>query len=122
MFTYYTFFWYVIQLGGGVRNRVFVPNPVDKMKTRVGEKLYRLGIVKIPCNNQGYFNNNDYIIVQLSILILTMIQTISTYSASIFFFLHLLLRTYFLRLCKFHHSFFFVVSDLMYSHIFRLLN
>ena len=57
-----------------VRNRYFFPNPIDKMKIHVREKLYQIGLVTIPCNNQDYFKNNEYIIVQLSILVLAMTQ------------------------------------------------
>ena len=37
-----------------VRNRFFAPNPIDKIKITVGKKLYRLGLITIPCKNKVY--------------------------------------------------------------------
>ena len=76
-----------------IRNRYFPPNPTNKMNIHVGKQFFRIGPITITCNNQDYFKNNDYTIVQLSILILTMSQTISSYSASVYF-----LSTYFTSL------------------------
>ena len=65
---------------------VFPPNTIYNMKSHVGKQLYRLGPITIASNNQEYFKNYEYTIVRLSILILTTIQTISAYSASVYIF------------------------------------
>ena len=101
-----------------VGNWSFSPNNIDKMKSRVGNQLYWLILITIPCNNWDYFKNNEYFIVRLYILILTMSQTIFAYSASVYLFFILILRPSFSRFCKSQHSFFFCCWWLnLQSHI-----
>ena len=83
------------------------PNPINKMNSHVGRQFYRPGPITIPCNNQDYFQNNEYIIIQISIFLLTIIQTVSVYFSSVYLFFLLIFRPYFLGICKLQNIFYF---------------
>ena len=55
LWSYYRSIWWAFSRVYSVRYWFFAPNPMNKIKSHVGKNMYQLGLVTIPCNNQGYF-------------------------------------------------------------------